>query len=103
MRFDDLILALIHIFGRFYSEVARDASECLIGGAWSWGAIEDETVQRSFITRSALPIKWSLETAVPHDADSAIGAPEFLNHSPGNHDSADNDAALSYREHAVGR
>ena len=56
LRSDDLILALIHIFGRFYSEVARDASECLIGGAWSWGAIEDDIVQRSLITRSTLPI-----------------------------------------------
>lgn len=97
------MLALIHIFGRFYSEAARDASECLIGGAWSWGAIEDGAVQRSVITRSTLPIWWSLEAAVPHDADSATGAPELIDHSPGNHDSADNDVALLYREHAVDR
>lgn len=40
---------------------------------------------------------------MPHNADSAIGAPELLDHSPGNHDSADNDVALSYRDHVVGR
>ncbi len=74
-----------------------------MGWAWSWGAIEDEIVQRSLITRSTLPILWPLEAAIPHDADSAIGATELFDHSPGNHDSADNDVALSYREHAVGR
>lgn len=40
---------------------------------------------------------------MPHDADSAIGAPEFLDHSPGNHDGVVHDIALTYREHAVAR
>ena len=74
-----------------------------MGWAWSWGAIEDGAVRGNLITRSTLPIEWPLEAAIPHDADSTIGAPELNDHSPGNHDSADNDVALSYREHAVDR
>lgn len=42
-------------------------------------------------------------SARPHYADPAIGAPKLLDQSPGNHDSADNDVALSHREHAVDR
>lgn len=40
---------------------------------------------------------------MPHDADPTVGAPDLIVHSLGNHDSSDNDVALSYREHAVGR
>ena len=42
-------------------------------------------------------------SAGPHYADPAIGAPELLDQSLGNHDSADNDVALLHREHALDR
>lgn len=36
-------------------------------------------------------------------ADPALGAPEIIDHSPGNHDGVVYDAAISHREHAVDR
>lgn len=40
---------------------------------------------------------------MPYDADLAVGAPEFIDHSPGNHDSVLNNVALPHHEHAVDR
>lgn len=42
-----------------------------------------------------------LDAVVSHDADAVVGAPELIDHSPGNLDCAVNDVALPYREHAV--
>ena len=41
--------------------------------------------------------------AVPHDTDPALGAPELIDHSPGNHDGVVHDIALTFREYAVDR
>lgn len=40
---------------------------------------------------------------MPRDADQAVGAPELIDHSPGNYDCIVNDASLLHREHAVNR
>ena len=41
--------------------------------------------------------------SIPHDADPALGAPEPIDHLPGDHDCVVYDVALSHRGHAVGR
>lgn len=55
------------------------------------------------VWRACLPIQKPLKAAISHDADPALGAPEPLDQSPGNHDSAANDVTLSHCEHAVDR
>lgn len=40
---------------------------------------------------------------IPRDADSTVGTPEPIDHSPGNRDSVVYDVVLSHHEHAVDR
>lgn len=40
---------------------------------------------------------------MPHDVNPGIGAPELIDHPPGNYDCVVNDVALSHREYAVDR
>ena len=55
------------------------------------------------VWRACLPMQKPLKAAISHDADPTIGAPEPLDQSPGNHDSAANDVTLSHCEHAIDR
>lgn len=59
--------------------------------------------QGNAISRIYLPILKSLKEVIPHDAYPAVGPPELLDHSFGNHDSFVRDVGLSCREHAVDR
>ena len=72
-------------FGDFFSACVR----------WLHGIVPDNV-----ISRIALAIQRSLKAGMPYDADPAVGAPELLDQSPGNHDGAVYGAALSHREHA---
>lgn len=67
------------------------------------GSIEDGTVQGNIIIRIDLPIQQPLKAVMPHNDDPAFDAPELIDHSSGNHDSAVGDSALIHREHAAGR
>lgn len=68
-----------------------------VAGPWAPAA------QRDVISRINSPIKKSLKTVMPRDAYPAVGILGFLDHSPCNQDSVDNDVVLSHREHAADR
>lgn len=40
---------------------------------------------------------------MPHDSDPALGAPELIDHLPGDHDCVVYDVALSHRGQAIDR
>ena len=103
LRPDDSILALVRIFGCFDNEVERYALECLASHAWSKGAVKDGAVQGNAISGIELQTKQLLKAVIPHDADPAVGAPELIDHSSGNHDAVVNNVALPHRKHAVDR
>lgn len=66
-------------FGDFFTACVR----------WLHGIVPDNV-----ISRITLAIQRPLKAGIPHDADSAVGAPELLDQSSGNQDGVVYGAAL---------
>lgn len=81
LRPDDSVLTLICVLGRFNNEIVRDALKDLVDQLWSGYAIGDGTVGVDAPAVGDVPVGEARESAVLHDTDLPVRAPELLDHA----------------------
>lgn len=101
LRPDDSVLTLICVLGRFNNEIVRDALKDLVDQLWSGYAIGDGTVGVDAPAVGYVPVGEARESAVLHDTDPPVRAPELLDHAYRDFHGVVDDIVLAYRVHAV--
>lgn len=101
LRPDDSVLTLICVLGRFNNEIVRDALKDLVDQLWSGYAIGDGTAGVDAPAVGDVPVGEARESAVLHDTDLPVRAPELLDHAYRDFHGVVDDIVLAYRVHAV--
>lgn len=101
LRPDDSVLTLICVLGRFNNEIVRDALKDLVDQLWSGYAIGDGTVGVDAPAVGDVPVGEARESAVLHNADPPVRAPELPDHARRDFHGVVDDVVLADCIHAV--